>query len=120
MNLALQIEFLLIAIFIRILIQLELATGTFTGHIACLAKDGPLLPGTIEATKNPEDSRITIWVAPVYGIFVVQLNKICQGNFGRRGPLQHLLPPKHTQVVVHDPLLAKLCLGSIPELIMRL
>src|SRR5262249_16721749 len=103
-----------------VLLAVELSARTCERHIAYLTKDGPFEPRTVElAHDGPGNAGISVRVTPIHFVFVIQSYRNLMGLGWGTTPLQNLLPPIHSDVVVHPSLVDHLELSCIPERVMR-
>src|SRR6185436_4145509 len=102
-------------------LAVEFPPRTRPRHVPDLSEDGPLEPWAVKLAGNrPRDSSVTIRIAPIEFVIIVESHRNLERLSGRTGPLEYLLPPIHPHVVVHPPLFDHLNLGGVPQCIVRL
>ena len=101
---------------IQVLFQSQLFACGFTGHVSHTAENGSFgTPCPIVSPQNPENTVVRVGVSPIESVFVVQFDHHGQGLTRAFCPVQDLLSPQHSHVVVHHTGFNDLTLSSIPD-----
>src|SRR6202034_2139721 len=83
-------------------LRVELPSRACARHVTNLAEHRPFAPRPVElAHHRPGNPRVSVRIAPVELIFVIQINRPLDGGLPIRSPLQNLFRPVHAHYVVH-------------------
>src|ERR1022692_2482236 len=108
-------------ILLNILFAVELFSCTLAGHISNLPEDGPFKPRAVELSDDgPRNPRVTVGVASIQFVFIVQPHSDLAGQCRRWSPLQDFFCPVHPQIVVHPTGIDHLHLRRIPKRVVGL
>ena len=99
--------------------ELQFSAGVLGAHVADLAENrSGGTPGPVIAAQYPENSGVSIGIAAIQGIGIVQANHGLQRLLGAGRPFQDLFSPKHPQIIVHPAFTNQLNLRGIPQGVM--
>ena len=87
------------------------------GHEANHAEDVALSPRTIMEAKTPQDTGVSIGVATVERVFVMEIDHGLEGVLAGGRPFDDFLSPIHTVVAVHFSAEEEFFLGGIPDVV---
>jgi DNA polymerase III alpha subunit len=104
----------------KIALHIEYSFQSLVVHIADVAEDRPLGPRPVMLAEAPGNPGITVGVAPVHLIGVVQRQGTVECFLRSGAPFKDFLSPVHAQVVVHGSQLGQLPLCCIPIRVMGL
>jgi hypothetical protein len=105
----------------NIFVDVEFASSILATHVANRTENRPLrAPRTVIAAQAPEDPAVRIGIATIECIPIVQFHHDFEGLLGSASPLDDLLSPQHTKVIMDSPFSEQLCLCSIPKCVMCL
>ena len=75
-------------------VEFSFAPGVI--HVSNFPKHFPFSPSlVVQPRDRPGATDVPVWVPAIQFIFVVQMNRRAQCDFGRRGPFQNLFGPVH-------------------------
>ena len=100
--------------------RIKLAQGAVVGHVTDLAVHRPLRPpgAIVFADDRSGDSGVTVGVAPVELVTIVETYRDIERFSRRRTPLENFLGPIHAQVAMHPAGQHHLFLRRVPERVM--
>ena len=98
-----------------IFVDVEFGFATVVAHISYFTEDRAFAPcAVVYAADAPSDARVSVRVAPVKLVFVVEVDGGAHGFFRGRGPFEDFFAPVHAHESVHLALGGHLPLGGVP------